>query len=80
MNNPIFNFLAEFITRLFSEKPKFFQTLQMIAFAAGGLSTTIIYLQSTYGTLPSWVSLIGNINVVVASVVALIMAQLPNKS
>jgi hypothetical protein len=78
MNNTFFKFLADFVSRLFSGKPKFFQTVQWIAFIVGGISSGIMYLETTT-TLPSWVASIGSVNVVVGSVVALILAQLPNK-
>lgn len=80
MNNPFFKFLAEFVTRLFSGKPKFFATVQTIAFITGGISSGILYLQSTSVALPSWLSSFGNVNVVIASVVAIILSQLPTKS
>lgn len=80
MNNAFFRFLAEFVTRLFSGKPKFFATVQWIAFMTGGISSAIMYLESIGTTLPSWVSAVGNTNVIIASVVAIILSQLPTKS
>lgn len=76
--NAFFQFLADFATRLFSAKPKFFETIQWIAFIVGGLSSGIMYFE-TVTTLPSWVSSLGSVNVVIGSVIALILAQLPNK-
>jgi hypothetical protein len=79
MNNAFFSFLAELVTRLFSAKPKFFSVIQWVAFLAGGFSATVQYLQEVGTALPSWVAVAGNVNVVVGSVVALIIAQLPVK-
>ncbi len=79
MNNAFFRFLAEFVTRLFSSKPKFFAIIQWIAFVTGGISSAILYLESVT-TLPSWVASLGNANVIIASVVAIILSQLPTKS
>jgi hypothetical protein len=80
MNHPFFNFLAEFFTRLFSGKPKFFASLQTIAFITAGVSSGILYLKSISTDLPDWLSILGNLNLVVGAVVAIIMSQLPNKS
>jgi len=79
MNNAFFRFLAEFVTRLFSSKPKFFAVIQWIAFMTGGISSAILYLESVI-TLPTWVAALGNVNVIIASVVAIILSQLPTKS
>ncbi len=78
MQNPFFKFLAELATRLFSKNPKFFDIVQMIALVGGGVSGLVQYLQSTGVELPKLFEVVGNINVVVSSVVALILAQLPN--
>jgi hypothetical protein len=78
MQNPFFKFLAELATRLFSKNPNFFDIVQMIALVVGGVSGLVQYLQSTGVELPKLFEVVGNINVVVSSVVALILAQLPN--
>jgi hypothetical protein len=78
MQNPFFKFLAELATRIFSKNPKFFDIVQMIALVVGGVSGLVQYLQSTGVELPKLFEVVGNINVVVSSVVALILAQLPN--
>ncbi len=78
MQNPFFKFLAELATRLFSKNPKFFDIVQMIALVVGGVSGLVQYLQSTGVELPKLFEVVGIINVVVSSVVALILAQLPN--
>ncbi len=80
MQNPFFKFLAELATRLFSKNPKFFDYVQMIALVVGGLSGLVQYLQSTGVELPKLFDIVGNVNVVVSSVVAMILAQLPNDS
>ncbi len=79
MDNAFFRFLAEFVTRLFSSKPKFFAIIQWIAFITGGVSSAILYLQSIT-TLPSWVAALGNVNVIIASVIAIVLSQLPTKN
>lgn len=75
--NAFFQFLAELVTRLFSTKPKFFQVIQWISFLTGGVSSAILYLKETGTELPAWIGAVGNVNVIVASVVALVIAQLP---
>lgn len=75
--NSFFQFLAEFFTRLFSKKPKFFEVVQWVSFLTGGVSSAILYLNETGTALPAWVSVVGNVNVIIGSVVALIIAQLP---
>ncbi len=78
--NPFFKFLAELVTRLFSKNPKFFSTLQLISLVVGGLSGLVYYLQSLGVNMPEFFKILGNINVMVGSVVAIIVAQLPNQS
>lgn len=79
MNNAFFKFLAELVTRVFSSKPKFFAIIQWVAFLTGGFSAAVQYLKEVGTELPAWVAVAGNVNVVVGSVVALIIAQLPVK-
>jgi hypothetical protein len=79
-DNPLVKFLAELITRLFSGKPKFFAVIQWVSLIVGGLSGVIMYLQTTATKMPAWLSSVGNVVVLISSVVALIIAQLPNKS
>lgn len=80
MQNPFFKFLAELATRLFSKNPKFFDTVQVIALVAGGLSGLTFYLQSVGVDMPGLFKALGNVNVLVTSVVSIILAQLPNDS
>ncbi len=77
--NALTSFIAEFVLRTFSTKPKFFVTIQVISLVTGGLAALITYLQGTSVELPAWVATIGNANVMVGSVVALVLAQLTNK-
>ena len=79
MNNPLVNFIAEFVLRLFSEKPKFFIVIQWISILTGGVAAVLSYLISTGSVLPSWIAGFSNVNVIVGSVVALILSQLTNK-
>ena len=71
MDNAFFRFLAEFVTRLFSSKPKFFAIIQWIAFITGGVSSAILYLQSIT-TLPSWVAAPGNVTVIIVSFIVMV--------
>jgi hypothetical protein len=77
--NALTAFIAEFVLRTFSTKPKFFVTIQVISLVTGGLAALITYLQGTSVELPAWVATIGNANVMIGSVVALVLAQLTNK-
>ena len=79
MNNVLVNFIAEFVLRLFSSKPKFFVIIQWVSIVTGGLATLLSYAQTVTAQLPSWVTHFSNANVIVASAVALILSQLTNK-
>lgn len=76
--NGLTSFLSELALRLFSEKPKFFVTIQWLSFLTGGVSVLISYLKTTSLVLPVWIESVANVNVFVASVVALIIAQFTN--
>jgi len=78
-NNAIYQFIADLIDRLFSSKPGFFGVIQWVSTIVGAISTLIIYLQSTGVSLPSWVVSMGKTDVIVGSIVALIIAQLPKQ-
>lgn len=80
MENPFFKFLAELVTRLFSKNPKFFDKVQLISLLVAGLSGLTIYLKSVGVELPGLFKVLENVNVAVTSVVAIILAQLPNDS
>jgi hypothetical protein len=77
--NTLSLFISELVLRTFSSKPKFFVTIQWLSIVTGGVSAIISYLQTTSVQLPEWVATVGNANVMVGSVVALILAQLTNK-
>ncbi len=77
MTPVIIQFFVNLYKRFFSSKPKFFAKLQLGAFIIGGLSSIILYLESHKIHLPGWVSVIGNLHVIIGSVIALIVAQLP---
>lgn len=79
MKNPLFDFIAEFVIRLFSAKPQFFVVIQWISIVVGGISAGLSYWQSLGKVLPEWVISVSNANVMVGAIVALIMAQLPLK-
>ena len=80
MKNAIVQFASELAIRLFSEKPKFFSILQWISAAVGAISGMITYLESTGQQIPTWLHTIGNANITIAAVTAMIMSQLPNKA
>jgi hypothetical protein len=71
-------FLAELVTRLFSENPKFFDIIQLISFIVGGLSALVMYLESTGVVMPKFFDILNSTTVIVGSVLSLILAQLPN--
>jgi len=79
MKNPLVDFVAEFVLRLFSSKPRFFVIIQWISVLVGGISVGISYWESLGKELPSWVHTVGNVNVMVGSIVAIIVAQLTKK-
>lgn len=79
MNNALTLFISELILRSFSKKPKFFVTIQWLSIVTGAISAVISYLGTTALHLPEWVGTVGNANVMVGSVVALLVAQFTNK-
>lgn len=80
MKNPLVQFASEFALRLFSEKPQFFSILQWVSAAVGAISGMITYLESTGQQIPGWLHTIGNANVTIAAITAVVMSQLPNKA
>lgn len=78
MNNALTKFFAELALRFFSKKPKFFVIIQVLSVVTGVVSAVISYLQDTAVQLPVWVASVGNVNVIIASIVALIIAQFTN--
>jgi hypothetical protein len=80
MQNPFFKFLAELATRLFSKNPKFFDHVQLISLFVGGLSGLVHYLQTLGIEMPKLFAVLDNATVMITSVIAIILAQLPNDS
>jgi hypothetical protein len=79
MKNPLVDFLAEFVVRLFADTPKFFKIVQWISIVVGGISAGITYWQSLGKVLPEWLVTVGNVNVIIGSVVAIVISQLTKK-
>lgn len=79
MNNALMQFIADFSVRLFSKKPKFFVIIQWIAAVIGSAAAVLVYLHDSNIVLPEWTNKISEVNVIVGSVVAMIVAQLPNE-
>ena len=73
MKNPLVQFASEFALRLFSEKPQFFTILQWVSAAVGALSGMVAYLESVGQHVPQWLHTIGNANVTIAAITAVIM-------
>jgi hypothetical protein len=72
------NFIAELLVRLFKGKPKFFHYVQVAAIVIGALAASLDYLKGQDVNIP-YLSVIGNSVVYISSIVAAIIAQLPNK-
>lgn len=72
------NFLLELLKRLTTNNPKFFKIIQVIALVIGAASAALIYLEGKI-ELPSWTSHLANVEVIVNSIVAVILSQLPNQ-
>lgn len=80
MNKQIRGFLKEFFSRLRTENPIFFKIIQKIAIIIGGFTSAIEILKESSLPLPYWLSALGSLNAAIISIVAIIVAQLPNKS
>lgn len=73
------NFLLELLVRLSTKNPKFFRILQVIALILGALSAALVYLvDQSQVALPGFITWLQDSTVWVSSLVALILAQLPN--
>jgi hypothetical protein len=79
MKNPLVDFIAEFVVRLFADTPKFFKIIQWISIVVGGISAGISYWQSLGKVLPEWLATVSNVNVLIGSIVAIVIAQLTKK-
>lgn len=73
------NFFSELIVRLGKSNPKFFDYIQIAALVLGALSAAFNYIDSHDAALPSWLNWIKSSTVLVSSIVAAVIAQLPNK-
>lgn len=71
-------FCLELFQRMLTQNPKFFKVIQVIALLVGSLSAVVVYLSDKI-TLPDWTSAFNDVNLVVNAVLAMVMAQLPNK-
>jgi len=80
MENPFFKFLAELVSRLFSKNPKFFDHVQLVSLFVGGVSGLVHYLQTLGVDMPKLFAAMDNATVMISSVIAIILAQLPNDS
>jgi Na+/glutamate symporter len=75
------NFLVEIISRLMTKNPRFFKKLQVASVVLGGLSAVVMYLKSSgMYPVPAWLEVLDSMTVLVASVIATVIAQLPNDS
>jgi hypothetical protein len=72
-------FIAEFITRLFSKKPKFFLIVQIHAVVIGGLSKIFQELVDSGIDLPPVLDNVSDVSVQLVSLAAAIIAQLPKQ-
>jgi tetrahydromethanopterin S-methyltransferase subunit C len=72
------NFFAELISRLFSKNPSFFKYIQLAAIVLGIVSKVLDAIKDSGVTLPEWIAPLSSVIVQVSSVVAVIIAQLPN--
>ena len=72
------NFFIDLIVRLFSKNPKFFKWIQAASIILLAISGALNALPPDF--TPSWLAWVKDSTVWVASIVAAILAQLPNKS
>lgn len=72
------NFFVQLVVRLFGANPKFFKWIQGASIALLGVSGALNALPADYA--PSWLAWAKSATVWVSSAVALIIAQLPQKS
>lgn len=71
------NFFLELIARLGKSNPKFFDYVQLIALGVAALSAGFKVLPDTL--LPPWLAWLKSTTVLIASGVAAVVAQLPNR-
>lgn len=69
------------ISRLMTKNPSFFRKVQVASVVLGALSAVVMYLKSSgLYPVPAWLEVLDSATVLVGSVVATVMAQLPNDS
>lgn len=71
------NFLSELISRIAKANPRFFKIIQVIAIGVAGASVAMKYVADH---LPWYLSWLQSDSALISSIVATIMAQLPNKN
>ena len=76
---PIPKPILEFVSRLFSKNPKFFQYVQILLAIVACISFVPELLTYLSIAVPSWLSHIDMAAVKVATLVGIFMAQLPNQ-
>jgi uncharacterized protein involved in cysteine biosynthesis len=73
------NFFIQFIQRLFKKNPKFFQYITFLAGVLAVLSGTIQLAIHQFETnVPGWLSWLDSKTLLVSSIVAWVIARLPN--
>lgn len=81
MNRHIKSFLQEFVSRFRKENPTFFKYIQALFALIGAITSGIEIISQSFPTLlPAWIQAIGSLNGAIVSIIAIIVAQLPNKS
>ena len=73
------NFFVEIIQRIAKDNPRFFKIIQYIAMSLAGACTALKFVDPTTH-LPWFLFWIQSNTTLVASLVTVVMAQLPNKS
>jgi hypothetical protein len=73
------NFLIELSVRFFKDKPQFFVIIQSIALGLGAVSAGFAFVDSSHTVLPAWLMWLEKHEVWLCSLIAAIIAQLPNK-
>lgn len=77
-NNFLTNFLVELAKRLTTRAPRFFRVIQAAAVILGATSAAVLWLTEQGYNLPIWLQKIGDMKIIINSVLAIVLAQLPN--
>lgn len=77
MTNP---FLIDLIKRIAKDNPRFFKIIQLVAVGVGAVSAAFSFIDKTHTALPPWLCWLEHSEVWVSSIVAAILAQLPNST